>query len=73
MDFRNIKGMSSGQSFADRGFYINDGDFLLNNNIGISEDKVMVHFNPYEIAPYSEGATTVEIDKSDLTEILKVK
>jgi hypothetical protein len=72
-EFRRIKGMSSGQSFADRGFYINDGDFLLNNNIGISDDMVMVHFNPYEIAPYAEGATTIEINKSDLKELLKVK
>lgn len=73
LEFRRIKGMSSEQSFADRGFYINDGDFLLNNNIGISDEKVMVHFNPYEIAPYSEGATTVEMNKSDMQEFLKVE
>ena len=71
-EFRKLKGMTGEQSFADRGFYMNDGDFLLNNNIGISEDKVMVHFNPYEIAPYSEGATTVEIAKADLNELLKI-
>jgi hypothetical protein len=72
-EFRRIKGMSGEQSFAERGFYINDGDFLLNNNIGISDDKVLVHFNPYEIASYSEGATTIEMNKSDLKELLKIK
>ena len=72
-EFRRIKGMSGEQSFADRGYYINDGDFLLNNNIGISDTKVMVHFNPYEIAPYSEGATTIEMSKNDLKSVLKIK
>ena len=71
-EFRRLKGISGDQSFADRGYYINDGDFLLNNNIGISDTKIMVHFNPYEIAPYAEGATTIEMNKTDLKGILKI-
>jgi len=72
-EFRRIKGMRGDQSFADRGFYIDEGDFLLNNNIGISDTKIMVHFNPYEIAPYAEGATTIEMNKSELKDILKIE
>jgi len=72
-EFRKVKGMREDQSFADVGFYINDGDFLLNDNIGITETSVIVQFNPYEIAPYSEGATTLEIDQNKLSGLLKVR
>ncbi|MCG8306993.1 MAG: DUF3298 and DUF4163 domain-containing protein [Cytophagales bacterium] len=73
IEFRKKKGMSSGQNFADRGFYINDGDFLLNENIGLSDQSIIVHFNPYEIAPYSEGATTLTLNKKDLGALLKIQ
>jgi len=71
-EFRKIKGMSNEQSFADRGFYINDGDFLLTDNIGLTDESVIVHFNPYEIAPYSEGATTLELNRDFIEDLLKV-
>lgn len=71
-EFRKVKGMSQGQSFADKGFYLNDGDFLLNNNIGLTDHSVLVHFNPYEIAPYSLGVTTLELEMSTLGDLLKV-
>jgi hypothetical protein len=46
---REQSGMEEGQTFADAGFYINDGDFVLNDNIGITEDAVIVHFNPMRL------------------------
>ena len=70
--FRKQKGIGESQSFADKGFYLEDGDFVLNNNIGITEDHVVVHFNPYEIAPYALGATTLELNKSELVNLLKI-
>lgn len=71
--FRKSRGIDSGQSFADAGFYINDGDFILNDNIGISEDSVIVHFNPYEIAPYSMGPTTIALDRRAVNSLLKIE
>ena len=71
-EFRKSKEMTGDQSFADRGFYINDGDFLLNDNIGLTEHEVIVHFDPYEIAPYSEGATTLELSKDLIQDFLKI-
>ena len=72
-EFRSEKGMEAQQSFADMGYFINDRDFLLNNNIGLANNSVIVQFNPYEIAPYSEGATTLELSKEDLGNILRIK
>ena len=71
--FRQSKGMEENQSYADLGFFISDDEFLLSDNIGITENEVVVHFNSYEIAPYSEGATTIELKKETLGELLKVK
>ena len=72
-EFRSEKGMGEDQTFADVGFYINDGDFLLNDNIAITEESIIVQFNPYEIAPYSEGSTTLIIDKDKLDGLLKIE
>ena len=72
-EFRKVKNMNENQSFADVGFYLNEDDFLINNNIGITEESVIVHFNPYEIAPYSEGATTLELNREMLDGILKIE
>lgn len=71
-EFRKQKDMAESQKLADEGFYLNDGDFLLNNNIGLTDNSVIVHFNPYEIAPYSLGATTLEIEKKELGQLLFV-
>ena len=69
-EFREQKGIGENLILADEGFYINDGDFLLNNNIGLTDYSVIVHFNPYEIAPYSLGATTLELNKKELGQLL---
>jgi hypothetical protein len=72
-EFRRQKGMGENETFADVGFYINEGDFLLNDNIGITDESIIVQFNPYEIAPYSAGATMLEINKDKLSGLLKVQ
>lgn len=37
-----------------------------------SDGKAMIfHFNPYQIAPYSEGILTLEVNKAELTVFLK--
>lgn len=72
-EFRKVKSMNDNQSFADVGFYLNEDDFLINNNIGITPESVIVHFNPYEIAPYSEGATTLELNREMLDGMLKIE
>jgi hypothetical protein len=71
--FRRTKGMEEGQSYADIGFYIDDEQFVLSRNIGVTDDGIVVHFNPYEIAPYSLGATSVEVKNDALGDLLKVK
>ena len=71
--FRIQNGIKEEQTLADAGYWIEDGDFYLNDNIGITEDKIIVHFNPYEIAPYSMGPTTIELDKNSVAQFLKIE
>ena len=72
-EFRQQKGLKEDELFADAGYWMDDGNFVLNDNIGITEDKVIVHYNPYEIAPYSLGPTTIELDRSALGDVLLLK
>ncbi len=72
-EFRNVKGIKENQSLADAGYYLNDGDFSLSNNIGITDESIIVHFNPYEIAPYSLGATTLELNRKTMGSIFNIK
>ena len=71
--FRELKGLMPETTFADAGYYINDGDFILNDNIGMTSDKIIVHYNPYEIAPYSLGPTTIELDREKIKDLLASK
>jgi hypothetical protein len=71
--FRSQAGIAENASLADAGYWIEDGDFYLNNNIGLTEDKIIIHFNPYEIAPYSMGPTTIELEKTAVANNLKLK
>lgn len=72
-EFRKEKGLSDDQLLADAGFMLDDGNFQLPQNIGFTADSVIVHFNPYEIAPYSAGPTTLKISREALDDILSVE
>ncbi len=71
-EFRKEKGLAKDQSLADAGFWLDDGNFQMPKNIGLTEDSVIVHFNPYEIAPYSTGTTTLKINRKELGGILNL-
>jgi hypothetical protein len=71
--FRIQKGIDDTVSLADAGYNLYDDEMVLNENIGISENDVIVHFNPYEIAPYSMGPSTVRLDKNSIRDILKIE
>ena len=71
-NFRIERGIPENESLADAGFYIEDGDFYLTNNLGIDENSLFVYYNAYEIGPYSLGPTLLEISRNELKDILKL-
>lgn len=51
------------------GFWIPEGGFTLPDNIGVVAEGLLVHWDAYEIAPYSMGPIDVTIPSADLHEI----
>lgn len=54
--------------------YMFDGDqFHLPNNIGYTSTGLKLIYNPYEIAPYSEGQIIIEIPYEEVNDYLRFK
>jgi len=60
-NFRMRKGMKEGQTYSEAGFNFPNDKFILPENIGIADSLYILHYNPYEIAPYSSGPTQLII------------
>jgi hypothetical protein len=59
--FRKERHLSPKSDFLSSGFNFKDNVFRLNDNFLPSGDTLFVHFNPYEIAAYAMGPTTLRI------------
>ena len=53
--FRETFSISSFQSLKDAGFWFENNRFHLPENAALLEKGILFIYNPYEIAPYSEG------------------
>jgi hypothetical protein len=71
--FRADRGLDESQSLAEMGYFIEEDGFSLTNNMGLTERELLVQFNPYEIAPYALGPTTITLNRQELGDILKLR
>lgn len=69
--FREQKRIPASQSLADAGFDFEKDAFALPENIGFSNEKMLLHYNAYEISSYADGPTIIEIPFSRLEGIFK--
>lgn len=67
--FREAEGLSSDSPLS-KDYFFSDGKFALNNNFGLTAKNLIFYYNEYEIKPYSEGSTTIEIAYDKLMDIL---
>lgn len=51
---------------SETSFWFDDNTFHLPENIGISEKNLILHYNPYEIAPYADGAVVIEVPMQEV-------
>ncbi len=66
-EFRRSAGMSDADDdYATKGFWFNDNQFVLPENIGLTPDSVILYYNAYEIAPYSMGPTSITLPRTAL-------
>lgn len=70
-DFRLKKNIPAGKNINSTGFFFENDKFHLPTNIGVTENKVILHYNAYEIAPYSAGPYVMNYSKSKVATYLK--
>ncbi len=70
--FRKKENLSDTSSLS-KDFFFEDGIFALNDNFGLTKDKLIIYYNEYEIRPYAEGITTIEIPYNQVDELLNAR
>lgn len=59
--FREAKNLSSTANLNEAGYFFEEGKFTLTENFGISQGKLLLFYNSYDIAPYALGPTLLEL------------
>lgn len=54
------------------GFFFEEDNFQLPKNIGFRKNKVILRYNPYEVASYAEGGIQLEIPLEEVEEFIKI-
>lgn len=71
IEFRMDKQIPPEQSLEEEGYFFEDGNFKLNDNFAIINNSLLFYYNPYEIGPYSLGATELELKLTDYVRLIK--
>jgi hypothetical protein len=69
VQFRKNENLSDSASL-EKDFFFENGTFDINENFGLTKSSFIIYFNEYEIRPYAEGPTLLEIPYSDIENIL---
>lgn len=72
-DFRKKQNIPQQENINSTGLFFENDKFHLPQNIGITEEKVILHYNAYEIAPYASGNFIMTYSKSEIRQFLKLK
>jgi len=72
-DFRNKHNIPMDEDINSTGFFFEEGNFHLPLDIGFTEEKIILHYNAYEIAPYATGSTVLSYPRSEIESFLKLK
>ncbi|WP_084625644.1 DUF3298 and DUF4163 domain-containing protein [Salinimicrobium xinjiangense] len=71
--FRQEQGIPEGDNINSTGFWFEDDTFSLPENIGFTEDKIILVYNSYEIAPYAAGDIIMEIPLEEVKPFIKIE
>lgn len=71
--FREKQGMRPGQSLEDEGYFLQDGQFFLPENVAPGRDGLIFYYNPYEIAAYALGPIEVVVPYTKLKAVLNAQ
>ncbi len=71
--FRKQENIALIENINSTGFLFENDQFYLPENIGFSNDEIILIYNQYEIASYADGQKTIKLPLSDIKSILKKK
>ncbi|MEH6657888.1 DUF3298 and DUF4163 domain-containing protein [Leeuwenhoekiella marinoflava] len=69
--FRNQKGIAEDENINSRGYFFENDSFSLPENIGFKDDKLILIYNPYEIASYADGQIILEFPITEVQKYLR--
>jgi hypothetical protein len=68
--FRRARAIPSARSLSDAAFTFAGDRFRLNDNVGLGPAGLVVEFNPYEVAPYAAGPTSLTLPWREVSGLL---
>ncbi len=71
--FRQEQGIPEDENINSTGFWFKNETFNLPENIGFSNDKVVMVYNSYEIAPYAAGDIVMEIPLEEVRPFIRIE
>lgn len=72
-DFRKQQDIPEDSNINSTGLFFDNDSFHLPSNIGFTKDKVILHYNAYEIAPYAEGSFVLTYSRTEIKQFLKME
>lgn len=69
--FRNSRDIDSSTTYEEAGFWFENDEFALPDNFKYSPKELVFLYNPYEIAPYSEGSVVIMFDYKEIQNWVK--
>ncbi|MCI0919936.1 DUF3298 and DUF4163 domain-containing protein [Sphingobacterium rhinopitheci] len=70
--FRKQENIYEKESLS-KDFFFEDGIFTLNDNFGFTKNSLIIYYNEYEIRPYADGPTILEIPYKDLKDVFNIR
>ena len=68
--FRKQENIPLDKNINSTGFMFENDQFHLPENIGFTENEIILIYNQYEVASYADGQKTIEIPLSQIKELL---
>jgi hypothetical protein len=71
--FRQKNDIPEDQPINSTGLFFENDSFQLPQNIGFSKNKIILHYNAYEVASYAEGGIQLKIPMKDVEKFIKIR
>lgn len=69
--FKQINGLPANQKLTqDEGFMFENDKFYLSDNFGLTKNGIIVYYEPYQVAPFSFGASFLYFKYIEIAEML---